>query len=565
MRPGFATLCAVAALASGVASTAWAQQASPRLPSAAEPGRPPLLPALPEEKGATSGAVSVARAPASQAPAGSENYTFVLTALDIQGVTAFPAAQISALSAGLVGKTVSVRDMFALAAKLELRYRSAGYVTTAVIVPAQTLDGGRFHITVVEGFVSDIVYPDDIGPAKAAIRSLIEPLRAIRPIRIAAVERQLLLANDLPGLTIRADLEPSKTELGGSVLVVHATRKALDASVSIDNRSTPYVGSTEVLPSVSFNAFGSHADQLSLSGKISSPLKREWMVQGDYQRLLSGNGLTFGFNSSYAHVNPGLELDPLDVQSQVVSEIGTLTYPIIRSRLQNLRAVGEVEYRDVTTQANDAPFNRDNLRILRLGISYDRTDSWNGITALQATVHEGLGVLGATRHGSPLASRADGNSEYTKFTGGLTRLQQLPDHFSLFATVTGQVSSAPLLASEQIALGGGSFGRAYDEGEISGDNGWAGSMELRFTPNPPKLLPNGVQLYAFFDGGEVWDISKVPPLIGGQSLSSAGAGVRASLTRRLLASVEIAQPLDREVQTLGGKPTRVFFSITARY
>jgi hemolysin activation/secretion protein len=564
--PGFAsylgTICAIPGLLMMIPLSAQAQQI--QLPSGAEPGRAPLEPVLPQSE-APRGAIAIPQTPAAQAPAGAETYHFVLTSLDIQGVTAFPKPEMSELSRGLTGTTVSVRDMFEIANKLELRYRTAGYVTTRVIIPAQTIEHGRFRIKVVEGTISDIVFHGKIGPAERAVRSLLSFLRQQRPVSIGAIERGLLLANDLPGLTVRANLEPSKQVLGGSVLVVTMARKAVDASVSVDNRSTPYVGAYEYLPSASVKSFGSHADQVSLSAKVSSPLKREWLVAGGYQRLLNGNGLTFNFNSDFSRSVPGAELDALNVHSRVLSETAGLTYPIIRSRRQNLRLSGEFEYRDVVTDLSGALFNRDHLRILRTGLSYDRTDSWNGITAARVTMHQGLGILGATSHNSQFASRADGNSQYTKFTAGLTRLQDLGGPFSMLASVTGQLTNVPLLASEQIALGGPNFGRAYDQGEISGDKGWAGLIEARYTPAVPKLLPHGLQFYGFFDGGEVWNISNIAPLTGGHTLTSVGGGLRLNPTSYLYTSVEVAQALDRQITTQGGKPTRIFFTVTARY
>ncbi|WP_246119821.1 ShlB/FhaC/HecB family hemolysin secretion/activation protein [Azospirillum baldaniorum] len=96
----------------------------------------------------------------------------------------------------------------------------------------------------------------------------------------------------------------------------------------------------------------------------------------------------------------------------------------------------------------------------------------------------------------------------------------------------------PLLASEQIALGGPSYGRAFDEGEISGDNGWAGSLELRYTPVlPDNAFAQAVQIYGFVDGGEVWNRSSLEQN-SRNSLVSVGGGVRASLVERLFATLE---------------------------
>lgn len=555
---------AVGAILAGVAGSALAQQVPAQLPSGAEP-RPeaprPVMP-LPSVPG---GAVTVPKAPAAEAPAGAENYRLTLQAVTIEGATAYSQDSLRAAYQDMLGREVSVADLFRIANDIEFRYRNDGFITSRVIVPAQTIEDGTFRLQVVEGFVSDIAYPDDIGPALAAVKRLVEPLRGAKPVNVADVERRLLLANDLAGLTVRASLEPAPDTLGGSVVVVKTDRKAVDALLSVNNRNTPYLGSAQTTATAALNSFGPNADTVNLSARVSSPLSRAWSVGGGYQALLNGDGLTFSANGSYSESRPGLTLDPLDVESWVAAGVGTLSYPVIRSRLENLRAVGEFEYRDVNTDISGDRFNRDRLRILRGGFSYDRTDTWDGITAVRGLVHQGLDILDASKLGSAYASRERGRSDFTKFTADITRVQQLPASFSVLATATVQAAGTPLLASEQIALGGPSYGRAFDEGEISGDNGWAGSLELRYTPVvPDNAFAQAVQIYGFMDGGVVWNRSSLEQN-SRNSLVSVGGGVRASLVERLFATLEIDKPLTRRVATEGDKDMRVFFNITAQY
>lgn len=511
------------------------------------------------------GAVSVPKASAAEAPAGAEAYRLTLRAITIEGATAYSQDALRAAYQELLGHEVSVADLFKIANDIEVRYRNDGYITSRVIVPAQTIEDGTFRLQVVEGFVSDITYPDDIGPALSAVKRLVEPLRGVKPVNVADVERRLLLANDLAGLTVRASLEPAPDALGGSVVVVKTDRKAVDALVSVSNRNTPYLGTAQTTATAALNSFGPNADTVNFSGRASSPLSRSWSVGGGYQALLNGDGLTFSANGSYSKSRPGLTLDPLDVESWVAAGVGSLSYPVIRSRLENLRAVGEFEYRDVSTNISGDRFNRDRLRILRGGFSYDRTDNWDGITAVRGLVHQGLDIMGATRLGSTYASRERGRSDFTKFTADVTRVQQLPTNFSIMATATVQAAGTPLLASEQIALGGPSYGRAFDEGEISGDTGWAGSLELRYTPVlPDNGLVQAVQVYGVVDGGAVWNRSSLEQN-SRNSLVSVGGGLRASFLDRLFATLEIDKPLTRRVATEGNKDMRVFFTITAQY
>ena len=558
LSTGFAAV--ILALAAG---PVLAQNLPIHLPSAAEPGRQLPQPVMPESTPAAP-SVKVQQGNATEAPAGADKLNFTLTDMQVEGVTRYPADVVRPMYQGLLGKTISVADAFQVANDIELLYRNNGYVTTRVIVPEQTIEGGRFRIVVVEGFISAVKYDGDIGPAQAAVEKLVQRLRGVRPINVAEVERQLLLANDLNGMTVRASLEASPTDVGGSVLVVHSERKPVDARLGFDNRASPYLGWSEMVGQVTVNSFGARADSFTLSGRLGFPTYRSQAVGANYDMLVSDSGMTFGLAANYAKSEPGRELAPLNVASDVEGYAATVTYPLIRSRLENLRAFGTFDVRNVTSDITGAPFTRDRLRVLRLGMSYDRTDSWNGITAVRGTVHQGLGIMGASQEGSELASRANGRPDFLKFTAEVTRLQQLSERFSLVATFAGQYSASPLLASEEFALGGPNFGRGYDDGEMSADSGLAASLELRYAVSTENFLPLGAHVYSFVDGGRIWSRSASAPLTR-SNVSSFGAGMRANLSKNLYATLEVAKPTSSDVLTQGNKNPRVFFSLSAQY
>ena len=154
-------------------------------------------------------------------------------------------------------------------------------------IPASRMKAAVAAILKNEGFIADVVYDGDIGPARAAVEKLIAPLRGVKPVHVAAVERQLLLANDLPGLTVRASLEPSPTQTGGSVIVVRSERKPLDLAFSYGNRGTPYLQSREMTASAAYNAVGERADRVVVSTKAAVPADRSTYIAGTYDALLT--------------------------------------------------------------------------------------------------------------------------------------------------------------------------------------------------------------------------------------------------------------------------------------
>lgn len=552
--------CALFAL--GFATEVWAQTVPSQLPSGAEAGRDLSQPdlAMPSSK---AGSITVPGAAAVEVPAGAAEARFVLNSFDIEGATAFSADELMPLYQEMLGKTVTVADAFQVAANIELKYRNAGYVISRVVVPPQEITNGDFKIRVVEGFISDIVVQEDVGPVSEAIKRLLSPLIGKTPVTVDEMERRLLLANDLAGMTVRATLKPSENAPGGSEMLVEADRDAVSGTVSIDNRNSPYSGNAEGLGLVQFNSFGSHADQLGIQTQLSSPIERSYSLSANYQGMYSEDGLMLGFSSSYGRSRPGKELDALDVNSVVIAERAIATYPVIRSRLQNLRVSGEYEYRSIDTDVLDSAFNRDRLHIARAGISYDLTDSFQGITAVRATIHRGLDIMNATEKDDPLASRADASGSFTKGTIDLTRVQQVTQTVSLLATATGQYAVNPLLASEEMAIGGGNYGRGFDTNEFSGDNGWATSLEVRYSPDIPEVFPNGVQFYSFVDTGQVWDIDDNVSHER-TSASSFGGGMRVNILENLYASAEVAKGFRKPTSDSSTKP-QAFFTLSAKF
>lgn len=548
-----------ALLACGLAS-AVAQTVPAQLPPGTEPGREPLRPVMPQPSLGTP-RIEVPRSTAAEPPPGAREAKFALRELLIEGATAFPADALRPLYAGLLGREVTVAEVFEAANAIELRYRNAGYVTSRVIVPQQTVADGRFRIVVVEGFVADLVYQGDIGPARAAVERLMGSLRGLRPVTLAAIERRLLLANDLPGIAVRGSLEPAPNDIGGSLLVVRMERRAMDGSATLDNRISPYLGRGQVAGSLAWNAVGERADRLSLNARSSLSVERSHSLVAGYDALVTDAGGMLGLSLSHARSRPGRELEALGVRSRVTSGLLTFSHPLLRGREENLRAMGQLEVRDVSTDIAGTGFTRDRLRIVRAGLSYDRSDSLDGITTVRGTLHQGLSGLGASANGSALASRANGRSDFTKLTLDLTRLQQLGERTSLVASLTSQLSRRPLLASEEMGLGGASFGRAFDDGEVSGDNGVAATVELRHVPAD---WSHNVQFYGYVDAGRVWAASGGAP-VARPRLASAGGGVRASLSRSVFATLEIAKPINTEVRTQGDRNARAFVTVTAQF
>ena len=140
------------------------------------------------------------------------------------------------------------------------------------------------------------------------------------------------------------------------------------------------------------------------------------------------------------------------------------------------------------------------------------------------------------------------------------RLQTLSDAWSVKLSAAGQIASGPLFTSQQFYLGGVAFGRGYGSAEISGDNGMAGSLELRFDQKLKLGYLTGYQLYGFVDAGTAWNAGYT--YRDGLALTSVGAGARFFLGDDLRADIAVAAPLNYRAPDNTSRSARVLFSLS---
>jgi hemolysin activation/secretion protein len=77
--------------------------------------------------------------------------TFLLKEVTIKGATLFTPKELEPYYKDYIGKTVSLRDLQAIADSIKAKYSEMGYLTTIVYVPDQNIAEGKIEIKVVEG------------------------------------------------------------------------------------------------------------------------------------------------------------------------------------------------------------------------------------------------------------------------------------------------------------------------------------------------------------------------------------------------------------------------------
>jgi hemolysin activation/secretion protein len=165
--------------------------------------------------------------------------------------------------------------------------------------------------------------------------------------------------------------------------------------------------------------------------------------------------------------------------------------------------------------------------------------------------------------GSPdgYSSRDGASPNFTVVNTWFTRYQSLTAGWSIKLAGAAQFASGPLFTSQQFYLGGFAFGRGYGSAEVSGDNGVAGTVELRYDQAANWGYLTGYQLYSFVDAGLAWNDGYRP--WDGVTLTSAGAGVRFTFVNDLRADLSVAFPLSYRAPDNDTRDARFLLSLSS--
>ncbi len=220
----------------------------------------PIPRILPSEPPSTIPGPAVPRLPPSaEAP----NQTVRVTNVSIDGVTAFPLQELQRNIEGLTGPDVPLARIEAARQSVLSQYRTEGFVL--VTVSAKVDAAGRLLFVVTEGRIASVKLDGDIGPAGTQVLRFLNRLTEQQPIKSATLERFLLLAQDVPGITLRAVLEPSSDEPGALNLIAKVSRKAVSGLVTFDNRAFYQTGPVEGLGVLDLNSFTEFGEKTEFS------------------------------------------------------------------------------------------------------------------------------------------------------------------------------------------------------------------------------------------------------------------------------------------------------------
>jgi hemolysin activation/secretion protein len=460
------------------------------------------------------------------------------------------------LLSGLMGHSISVADVYTVAARIEQLYVALGYFLVRVLIPPQKVTNGEvLRIQVLSGFIERID-ADSLPPrVRERVKSIVAPMVGQKPLMRETFERNLLLAGDVPGLALQAQLVAGETT-GAVRLVLAGSDRLFSGDASIDNSMPAALGHSAAIVNIAANSVFGTGEQFYMSSGLAPGYHylddrnpRRLVAVG--MRLPLGNGgwdLTGEYTWSQTH--PLVPFGVLDTVSRYERYSVRLNDLSIRTRMSTLRtrltfdATDEIQ----TAPAFDATLYDDKLRVFRAGLDWSLVVNRSTQLSTSFDLSRGIHGLGSRGQGQATAiaplSQATGDDVFTKTEARVQVNEDLSTGLSLALTGRGQYAAMnPLLLSEKFALGGLNDLSSTTAGNFSGDRGWLWRLEMQYQMERVRIGENfavAPQPYLFAARGQTTTLQATAAQLSVNGASSLGVGMRSKAN----ISRDPALPLD---------------------
>lgn len=503
-----------------------------------------------------------APAATSGVPAGGKRIP--INRFEISGNSVISSDELHSIVAAHEGRTMTLFEIYEVADELTQYYRDKGYSVASVTVPAQKVGSGTVRLEVVEGRIGSLGVEGNTMYRTWFLQRHVTGAAPGDVISDKALERDLLLLNDLPGLQAKAVVAPG-AEFGESNLKIRAEEKRIDFTTRFNNYGRTSIGEWKVEADLGINAPLGIGDRIDFNvvhadgGKLdyfnlrySAPV---WVDGTRASAYFSRND----YKVDSDELPPGLE--SLDISGDGDNFGFGIMHPLIRSRKQNLY-IGVSYDRVITRQLVRGLRLKDkaDISLMNVNVLYSRVHLDNSFSTVSANFATNFD----SNQRDPLTLAPENNAQTAKMRVDMTHFRPIVGLWSLFAKMTMVGSIDPIVDTQKFRIGGRESVRGYASSELAGDGGYATTVEIQrqfiFGNNWPS------RAFIFGDSGTVTrKNSATIGLDSSESISGAGIGFETLLNGRYTIDLELAKQIGSQESVDGRDGLRVWFGLTAKF
>ncbi len=499
-----------------------------------------------------------------------QEFKFTVKRFSVEGLSPLSQAFIDDYFKPLQNKPYTLKELQDTSKALERVIREQGYPFYRVIVPPQTLSSGEVKLKVISFTLGEIEVTGNRYFSRNNIIAGLPILSKAESPNTQDLAEALKVANKHPSKQLQVTFKPSKMPDKLDAKVAVTERRPYQASLIVNNYGTSSSGDYRLTGALQYsNLWGmdhvvngsystspDHADSVQQYGvSYSLPVYR---LKGWLSAYYANSSVNTGAVATDWTVTGSGEMYGIHYQ-QFLPKWGKYEHSLDLG-IDNRYFINDIQFRNTQVGGNvrSAPFS----------ILYKGEYPWQN-------THTGYYVqwVGNTDFGGHntqahyQAARLDAKQNWDLIRYGSTFSVSVKD-WLMQTSFSGQHSHNPLIAGEQLGIGGSFDVRGYDQRETGADSGQIVKLELS-TPAWPALSwveGQKTNLFAFYDYGHGRLQSTAAGQVKDWNLSGTGIGARFQWREYFSGNIAFATALDSvETGTTKAGNNRIHANIVFKY
>ena len=469
-----------------------------------------------------------------------------------------------------LGPGRTAQDVEKARAALEKSYHDKGYQTVSVSIPQQNPQNGVVILKVAELKIGRLRVKNahyyDINKIKIRAASLREGTLP----NFNAVTQDIVALNQWPDRRVtpalRAGVTPGTVDVDLNV----DDKPPFHGSLQIDDRQSPGTSLLRVTGTAHYDDLWQLGHSLTFTYQVAPEHPADAQAfSGSYlARIPNLEWLSILLYGVYSKSDVAA-IGGLNVvgPGQIAGVRAVMTLPSRGSFYQTISLGPDYKHFDQATGTGPTSFDTP-VTYMPITASYSATfQETKALTQLDVGLTAGLRGVGSdpTEFDN---KRFEARTDFFVLKGDLSRTQELPQDFELYGKVQWQVADQALVSSEEFSLGGFDTVRGYLESEELGDDGVAGTIELRSPDLAPKLRAifkdkdgktfDALRFFGFVDGGVTTIQDALPEQQPTFVEWSTGVGTNFQIYTHLNGMVALAVPMVTQTYTVARDPRALF-------
>ena len=458
-------------------------------------------------------------------------------------------------------KSYDLKELQDAGKGLETMIREEGFTFYRVILPPQSLDSGEVKLKIIAFGVGNInVEGNDIFSTQSVLASLPNLEKDVSP-NTRDLAAAVKVANKHPSKQIQLTFKQSEIEdkVDANIKVTEPPRP-YQFSLGFNNTGSKSSGDYRLTGGVQYSNFLG-LDHVVTASYTLPPDHADTIKQYGGTYALPIYALKGWLNMSYAMSSSNNGLVATDLTITGAGEMMGLHYQQFLPKWEKYEHSVDIGL-DSKHFMNDVQFKKTqlgtNVRSLPLSISYKAEYPFEDVRSgyfVQWAMNTGLGSDNTDTLYQK--SRTGSDSSWHIFRYG-TNFSTSYEQWSLTASLNAQYSAKPLIAGEQLGIGGSYDVRGYEQRETGADNGQIVKVELT-SPAWEKM-----NVFVFYDYGHGTREKAQTGELKNWNLSGTGIGVKWQWQDYITANMAFATALN-DATTTQAFNNRIHMNINVRF